>query len=101
MVNSIIQAPLFFKLKFSPIWVSKKRNDKKINDLLSAETKLNFICLLYTKKTPNKYINKRKKSFFLEKIKVEDWTKNEKKHLFNCSRYSELEGLHNVNKKAR
>ena len=36
MISTIIQA--FFKLKFCPIWVSKKKKQQRIYDLLNAET---------------------------------------------------------------
>ncbi len=79
MISSIIQALFFFK-KFSPIWVSKKRNDKKIYALLNIESETKFLCLPQRKK------KLQKKEFFYRKGKVGDWRKERKEGLLTSLR---------------
>ena len=47
MISSIIQG-YFFLLKFSPSWVSKKRNDKESMICLTPKP-CQFLCLPYIK----------------------------------------------------
>ena len=74
-----------------------------IYDLLKAETKPKFLCLLYTKQRhfflTEKELFEEKKEWRIEKKKNKK-KKTERRVVFNCSRYGDYEGPHNVNRKA-
>ena len=53
MISSIIQ-PLF-KIKIQPNMSGQEKKGQRIYDLLNAETKPKFLCLLYTKQTKTFY----------------------------------------------
>ena len=73
----------FLKLKFSQLWVSKKRNNKESYDLLNAESKPKFLHLPYT--TQRKIFD-RKRPFYGKG----QWKSEQKmKSIFNCSCYSD------------
>ena len=64
MISSIIQA-LFKKSKFSPLWVSKKRNDKETMICLTPKLSQNFFVYHIQSKEKNfteKEIDKEKGS---------------------------------------
>ena len=78
MISSI-RALSFIKIQPNMSEQEKKR--QRIYDLLNAETKSKFLCLLYTKQK-KKIIDKRA---LKGKGEVQNWTKT-KRTLFNCSR---------------
>ena len=79
----------FFKLKFNPIWVSKKRNDKESMICLTPTPRqvfLFFFCLPYTEQKGFIYFF----FFFTEKELFKEkrcggLNKKTKRRLFNCS----------------
>ena len=85
-----------FSLKFSPVWVSKKRNDKKSMICLTPKSN-QFLCPSYRKQS---FYTKKRAFFFLKKKKREWWIeKKTKRRLLNCCRCSNSEGPHNVTRK--
>ena len=56
MISSIMQA-LFFVIKFQPNMSEQEKKQQRIYNLLNAEIKLKFLCLLYIKQ----------RNFFLQK----------------------------------
>ena len=84
-----------FFIKIQPNMSEQEKKQQRIYDLLNAETKPKFLYQSYTKQ--RKIFSE--KELFKEKG---EWRSEQKmkRRLFNCSRYGNLEGPHNVNKKA-
>ena len=85
----------FLKFKFSRIWVSKKQNDEESIIFLTPESNQKF----FVYAIQGNEIKMAKKELFKEKW---EWRIEQKPKIsiFNCFRYSNLEGTHNINKKA-
>ena len=87
MISSIIQA--FYRIKIEPNMSEQERNDKESMICLTPKTKF-FVIRIQSKK-----------NFYRKRTSEEkgEWRIEEKikRRIFNCSRYSDLEGPHNVN----